>query len=330
MTFSATSVINMTTLPHIENGRHVITEEARALTQLAQSLDNEFEQAIELIAKTKGRFIVSGLGKSGHVGRKIAATFASTGQPSYFVHASEANHGDLGMITKDDTLLLISYSGEAQELTAVIDYAHRFSIPIVCITGKKSSTLARLSNVALILPDVQEACPNGLAPTTSSTLTLALGDALAVALLKSRGFSKNDFKIFHPGGNLGQQLRKVSDFMHTGPKVPLAYFSEKMSTCLLSMTSGGFGILGIIDDSQKLIGVITDGDLRRHMSPDLLEKNAQQVMTCNPVTMREFHLMSDALALFEERSITSVFIVDVNQKVIGIIHIHDCLRRSAA
>jgi arabinose-5-phosphate isomerase len=327
MTFLAISVTNM---PHIDNGRQVILEEATALTQLAHGLNESFAHAIELIERTQGRLIVSGLGKSGHVGRKIAATFASTGQPSYFVHAGEANHGDLGMITKGDTLLLISYSGEAQELTAVIDYAHRFSISIICITGKGQSTLARLSQVALILPEVQEACPNGLAPTTSSTLTLALGDALAVALLKSRGFSKSDFKIFHPGGNLGQQLRKISDFMHMGLKLPLASPFEKMSTCLVTMTAGGFGTLGIVDPNQRLLGIITDGDLRRHMSCDLLEKSADEVMTRTPVTVEANQLMSDALALFEEKAITSVFVVDGNERVVGLLHIHDCLRRSAA
>ncbi len=329
MTFLATNVTNMD-IDLIETSRQVILEEAKALSQLAISLGNSFEKAIELIEKTQGRLIVSGLGKSGHVGRKMAATFASTGQPSYFVHAGEANHGDLGMITQGDTLILISYSGEAQEMTAIIDYARRFSIPIICITGKGESTLARLSNVALVLPNAPEACPNGLAPTTSSTMTLALGDALAVTLLKRRGFSKNDFKIFHPGGNLGQQLRKVEDFMHTGQKIPLATPHHLMSDCLVLMTSGGFGCLGIVDEENHLVGVITDGDLRRHMNPQLLNQKAQDIMTQNPITMEPTMLMSDALALFQEKAITSVFIVDENKKVKGILHIHDCLRRHTA
>jgi arabinose-5-phosphate isomerase len=313
-----------------EKGREVILAEAAALQQLALTLDGTFDEAIEMIEATKGRLIVSGVGKSGHVGKKIAATFASTGQPSFFVHAAEAGHGDLGMITKGDILLLISYSGEARELHAVIDYARRFSVPIIAISGRKNCTLTRLANLSLVLPNVGEACPMGLAPTNSTTLTMALGDALAVALLSSRGFSKHDFKLFHPGGNLGQQLKHVSDYMHKGDKVPLVTRDTPMGECLVKMTHHGFGCVGVLDSDEKLIGVITDGDLRRHMSSNLLEQTASEVMTKNPITLEDDLLMADALAIFEKKAITSLFILDKNNKVQGILHIHDCLRNSVA
>ena len=313
-----------------EKGRQVILAEASALQQLALSLDETFDKAIEMIQTTKGRLVVSGVGKSGHVGKKIAATFASTGQPSFFVHAAEAGHGDLGMITKDDILLLISYSGEAKELHAVIDYAHRFSVPIIAISGRKNCTLTRLSDLSLILPNVGEACPMGLAPTNSTTLTMALGDALAVSLLSSRGFSKHDFKLFHPGGNLGQQLKQVSDYMHKGEKVPLVNEETPMSECLVKMTHHGFGCVGVLNPEERLIGVITDGDLRRHMSSCLLQQSAKDVMTENPVTLEDGLLMADALAIFEKKAITSLFILDDTRKVLGILHIHDCLRNSVA
>lgn len=315
---------------HQEKGREVILTEAAALQQLASTLNGNFDAAIEMIQSTKGRLIVSGIGKSGHVGKKIAATFASTGQPSFFVHAAEAGHGDLGMITKDDTLLLISYSGEARELHAIIDYAHRFSVPIISISGRENCTLTKMANLSLVLPDVGEACPMGLAPTTSTTLTLALGDALAVALLSSRSFSKHDFKMFHPGGNLGQQLKHVSDYMHKSEKIPLVSQTTLMGECLVKMTQHGFGCVGVIDGNEKLVGVITDGDLRRHMSSNLLEQTAKDVMTKNPVTINADSLMADALAIFEKKSITSLFILDNSSKVLGILHIHDCLRNSVA
>ncbi|MBY0281155.1 MAG: KpsF/GutQ family sugar-phosphate isomerase [Alphaproteobacteria bacterium] len=313
-----------------EKGREVVLAEAAALRQLAETLNETFDEAIEMIRAAKGHLIVSGVGKSGHVGKKIAATFASTGQPSFFVHAAEAGHGDLGMVTKEDILLLISYSGEAKELHAIIDYAHRFSIPIISICGKQDSTLARLTNLSLVLPDVGEACPMGLAPTNSTTLTMALGDALAVALLDSRGFSKHDFKVFHPGGNLGQQLKQVSDFMHKGEKVPLVTENTPMGECLVKMTYHGFGCVGVLNKDEKLVGIITDGDLRRHMSSRMLEQTASAVMTKNPVTIERDSLMADAMAIFEKKSITSLFILDENKKVLGLLHIHDCLRNSVA
>lgn len=312
-----------------QKGYSVLIHEAKGIYELAESLGDDFERAVTTISETKGRLIVSGVGKSGHVGRKIAATFASTGQPAFFVHAAEAGHGDLGMITKDDTLLLISYSGEANELHALFHYAHRLQLPIISITSKESSLLAKHSNITLILPNVGEACPMGLAPTTSTTLTMALGDALAVALLSLRGFTKQDFNTFHPGGNLGHQLRSIKDFMHQGERVPLVQADTPMTTCLMRMSASGFGCIGIIDDNECLVGIITDGDLRRHMSDNLLNLNARDVMTKSPVTIAPDALMGDALAIFEKKSITNVFVVDqtsAKNNVLGILHLHDCLR----
>ena len=313
----------------IQKGHDVLIHEAKGLYALAESLGAEFESAVTTIKNTQGRLIVSGVGKSGHVGRKIAATFASTGQPAFFVHAAEAGHGDLGMITKDDTLLLISYSGEANELHALFHYAHRLQLPIISITSKSESLLATHSNITLVLPDVGEACPMGLAPTTSTTLTMALGDALAVALLSMRGFTKQDFNTFHPGGNLGHQLRSIKDFMHHGERVPRAPLDTPMTECLMRMSASGFGCVGIIDDTMRLVGIITDGDLRRHMSENLLSLTASDIMTKNPATIAPDALMGDALALFEKKSITNVFVVDQSRatdNVLGILHLHDCLR----
>ncbi|MES2253343.1 MAG: KpsF/GutQ family sugar-phosphate isomerase [Pseudomonadota bacterium] len=312
-----------------QKGHDVLIHEAKGLYALAESLGTAFELAVTTIADTKGRLIVSGVGKSGHVGRKIAATFASTGQPAFFVHAAEAGHGDLGMITKDDTLLLISYSGEANELHALFHYAHRLQLPIISITSKSASLLATHSNITLVLPDVGEACPMGLAPTTSTTLTMALGDALAVALLSMRGFTKQDFNTFHPGGNLGHQLRSIKDFMHHGERVPLAPSDTPMTECLMRMSASGFGCVGIVGDNKCLVGIITDGDLRRHMSDNLLSLKAIDVMTKSPATIAPEALMGDALALFEKKSITNVFVVDqscAKDNVLGILHLHDCLR----
>lgn len=317
-------------ISHRQIGQEAILIEAKGLQLLANSLGENFNHAVDLIRSHSGRLVVSGIGKSGHVGRKIVATFASTGQPALFVHAAEAGHGDLGMIAKGDVLLLISYSGEAKELGSIIDYAHRFAIPIISITGRENCMLARVSTIALVLPDAPEACPMQLAPTTSTTLTMALGDALAVALLRDRGFSKHDFKIFHPGGSLGQQLKRVSDLMHSGEKLPLANPQTLMSDILVEMTVYGFGCVAVVNESGHLLGIITDGDLRRHMNPQLLEQRADEIMTRQPVTLSPDALMADALAMMESRSITNVFVVDDQNKVAGIIHIHDCLRHSVA
>ncbi len=326
---SNSSVNTHSNVSLIQKGRDVLFHGIKGLKTLAESLDNVFEMAVKTIASTKGRLIVSGVGKSGHVGRKIAATFASTGQPAFFIHAAEAGHGDLGMITKDDTLLLISYSGEASELHALFHYAHRLQLPVISITSKKTSLLAHHSNITLVLPDIGEACPMGLAPTTSTTLTMALGDALAVALLSQRGFSKQDFYRFHPGGNIGHQLRSIRNFMHKDERVPLESPHASITECLIKMSSSGFGCVGIVNANGCLEGIITDGDLRRNISNNLLSLTAADVMTKNPVTIDPEGLMGDALALFEKKSITNLFVVDKNltkNNVQGILHLHDCLR----
>ncbi|MHA1558349.1 MAG: KpsF/GutQ family sugar-phosphate isomerase [Alphaproteobacteria bacterium] len=310
----------------IGTAKEVIKSEADALYQLAECLDSSFEKVVTGILSIKGRIIVSGIGKSGQIGRKISATFASTGQPSFFIHPAEAAHGDLGMVTTDDAVLLISYSGESNELIPLINYCRRFKVPIFSITSRKNSTLFSLSNISLVLPNVKEACPMGLAPTSSTAMTLALGDALAVALLKSRSFTKQDFKILHPGGHIGKQLRFIKDYMHED--IPLAHEDTLMSDCIVTMTSYGFGTVGITqNNTKKLVGIITDGDLRRHMAPNLLNKKAFEVMTKVPHILKEQDLMADAIALFEKQSITCLFIVDDQSHVIGILHLHDCLRR---
>jgi arabinose-5-phosphate isomerase len=312
-----------------QTGQDVIVHEAKGLMILAETLDEHFDQAVSLINQTKGRLIVSGVGKSGHVGRKLAATFASTGQPSFFIHAAEASHGDLGMITRDDTLLLLSYSGEALELHSLLNYGRRLQLPVISITSKHESMLARHSNVTLTLPSVGEACPMGLAPTTSTTMTMAMGDALAVSLLTLRGFTKNDFRTFHPGGNLGRQLRSLKDYMHTGDQIPLVHQNVCIAECIDSISKGRFGCTGVYNDAHHLVGIITDGDLRRHLKHNLLEQKAYTVMTRDPVTIGPDALMGDALVLFQEKAITNVFIVDMKNEhntILGILHLHDCLK----
>lgn len=314
------------TYKHLDVAREVLAQESAGLSHLRESLDETFNQAVDLLARTKGRVVISGMGKSGHVGRKIASTLSSTGQPALFVHPAEASHGDLGMITRHDTLLFLSNSGETAEMTTLINYAQRFSIPSVAITARAKSTLAQMATVCLLLPSTAEACPMGLAPTTSTTMMVALGDALAIALLTDRGFSDQDFHQFHPGGNLGSQLKRVSQVMHGGDKLPLVHPEGIMSEVLLVMTAKGFGCVGVVDEQNRLMGVVTDGDLRRHMSPELLCLKAVQVMTPNPKTINPSVLMGEALALLNEKRITSLFVVDESRCVLGLIHIHDFLR----
>lgn len=313
----------------IETARAALLTETAGLQALANSLGRNFEEAIELIKSISGRIIVTGMGKSAHVARKIAATLASTGQPAYFVHPGEASHGDLGMITAQDLVIALSYSGETQELNALIAYTSRFNIPLIAITGKESGTLAKLSTIALILPKIAEACPMGLAPTTSTTMMMALGDALAITLLSLRGFSSSDFHIFHPGGNLGNSLARVGDRMHKGERLPLVEEQTSMGDVILEMSAKGFGCIGVTNKDQLLTGVITDGDLRRHMSPDLLNQTAIDVMTPKPAIVTVDTLMAEALALLNKKSITSLFVVETlthPAKPCGIIHIHDFLR----
>ena len=266
------------------------------------------------------------MGKSGHIARKIAATLASTGAPSQFVHPAEASHGDLGMITRDDAILALSWSGESAELLTVISYAKRFAIPLIAITAEAASALATAATLTLLLPKAEEACPNGLAaPTTSTTMQLALGDALAVALLERRGFTPSDFRVFHPGGKLGAMLRHVGDIMHKGEELPLVRAETPMTQALIEMSRKSLGCLGIVDGAGTLVGIVTDGDLRRHMGPDLLEKHVADIMNTTPKIVAPTMLVTEALNFLNEKKITSLFVVE-NGKPVGLVHIHDFLR----
>lgn len=313
----------------VQAARRTLALEADALRALADSLDGAFSAAVETLAGIKGRVVVSGMGKSGHIARKIAATLASTGTPSFFVHPGEASHGDLGMITRDDAVVALSNSGETPELSDIVAYTRRFAIPLVGMTGKPGSTLAEAADHALVLPPSQEACPLGLAPTTSTTLMLALGDALAVALLERSGFTAADFRLFHPGGKLGQRLLKVADLMHRSDELPLVGPDTPMSEALVVMSGRGFGSLGIVDGAGTLIGIVTDGDLRRHMAPDLLARPVGTVMTANPMVVEPTQLAAEALQIMNARKITTFFVVAAGTPV-GLLHIHDLLRAGVA
>lgn len=305
-------------------GKRVIRTEYIALKILLKLLPEDFSNSVKIMAHAKGRVVISGVGKSGHIGRKIAATLASTGTPSQFIHATEANHGDLGMITEDDICLLISNSGETQELKQIIQYTRRFQIPLISISSNMDSTLMQNSDYRLNIPSCIEACLTNLVPSVSTTLTLALGDALAIALMELKGFNSISFGVFHPGGKLGSQFLKIKDLMHTNEEIPLISSTAMMSDVILLMTSKGFGLAGVISD-DKLIGVISDGDLRRHMD-GLLSECAEKVSTKNPVTVKANTLGSTALSIMNENKINCLFVVEDNLKPIGIIHIHDLLR----
>ncbi|HSZ95169.1 MAG TPA: KpsF/GutQ family sugar-phosphate isomerase [Bradyrhizobium sp.] len=292
---------------------------------LRSDLGETFARATDLIRQAKGRVIVTGLGKSGHIARKIAATFASTGTPAFFVHAAEAGHGDLGMITTDDVVLALSWSGEQAEMKALITYAKRFKIALIAMTAEGDSTLSQAADVALTLPKAREACPHNLAPTTSSLMLLALGDALAIALLEGRGFTSVDFSVLHPGGKLGAMLKHIGDIMHTGAAVPLKPLGTSMSEALVEMTSKGFGCVGIVDARGAVAGIVTDGDLRRHMRPDLMTALVDDVMTKNPKTIRGNLLASEALEILNASKITALIVTEAN-KPVGIVHLHDLLR----
>ena len=296
---------------------------------LRDGLGGAFAAAVDLIRNGQGRVIVTGMGKSGHVGRKIASTFASTGTPAFFVHPGEASHGDLGMIATGDVIIALSWSGETAELKNLTDYSRRFRIGLIVVTASVDSTLAKTADVVLPLPVAREACPHNLAPTTSSLMQLALGDALAIALLESRGFTAVDFGLLHPGGKLGALLKLVRDVMHSGASVPLAPLGTRMSDALLEMTAKGFGCVGIVESSGKLVGIITDGDLRRHMRPDLLDLTVDAVMTRAPKTVRPDQLISETLEMLNSTKVTALFAVEAG-KPVGILHVHDLLRAGAA
>lgn len=316
----------------VEVARRVLGAEAAGLRSLAASLDDTFGRAVGALAACTGRVVVSGMGKSGHVGRKIAATFASTGTPALFVHPAEASHGDLGMIVPGDAVLALSNSGETAELADIVAHARRFGVPLVAVTGRGASALARAADVALLLPQAPEACPMGLAPTTSTTMQVALGDALAVALLTRRGFTATDFGAYHPGGKLGARLRRVADLMHAGDAVPLGPVDLPMDRALLIMTGKGFGCLGAVGADGRLAGVLTDGDLRRGMGPDLLQRRVGDLMNPSPRTIGADALAADALRVMNEgrRPVTSLFVLDPAGRPQGILHVHDLLRAGIA
>lgn len=312
--------------------RSVLATEAAGLRALAAALDASFGLAVERLASASGRVVVSGMGKSGHVARKIAATFASTGTPALFVHPAEASHGDLGMIVAGDAVLALSNSGETAELADLVAHTRRFALPLVAITARAGSTLASAADVALLLPAAAEACPMGLAPTTSTTMQMALGDALAVALLTRRGFTAADFRQFHPGGKLGARLRRVRELMHAGDAVPLAPLDLPMDRALLVITEKHFGCLGVLGHDGRLVGIVTDGDLRRAMGPGLLQQTVADVMTHAPRTIGPDALAAEALHAMNarERPITALFVVDREGRPAGILHIHDLLRAGVA
>jgi arabinose-5-phosphate isomerase len=313
--------------PFLDTARRVIRTEAAALNTLADSLDGSFKEGIDILMNATGRVIVTGIGKSGHIARKIAATLASTGTPAQFVHPAEASHGDLGMITRNDVVLAISNSGEAPELANLVAFSRRFDIPLVGITKNAKSALGSQCDVVLTLPDLAEACGTGIVPTTSTSMTLAMGDALAVALMEHRSFTAEHFRDFHPGGKLGAQLARVSDLMHAGTEMPLVTLDTPMTDALIEISQKSLGVVGVTAQNGTLAGIITDGDLRRHMD-GLLSLKAADVMTTSPTTISPGALAVEAVAVMNQRKITCVFAVDPDGPAIprGILHIHDCLR----
>jgi arabinose-5-phosphate isomerase len=317
----------------IRSGLRALESEVGGITALMAAMQNglgrPFEAAVEMIRKARGRVVVTGMGKSGHIGHKIAATLSSTGTPALFVHPAEASHGDLGMITPDEVIMALSWSGETAELKNLIDYSRRFRIGLIGVTADAGSTLGRAADVVLQLPQAREACPHNLAPTTSSLMQLAIGDALAIALLESRGFTALDFRDLHPGGRLGAALQFVRAIMHSGDALPLKPQGTRMSDAIVEMTAKGFGCVGIVDAQGRILGIITDGDLRRHMGPKLLDAEVDGVMTRRPITVRPDQLASEALEILNSSKITALFVVEAD-KPVGIVHLHDLLRAGVA
>ncbi|MEM9966643.1 MAG: KpsF/GutQ family sugar-phosphate isomerase [Pseudomonadota bacterium] len=315
------------TIPSLETARRVIQSEAEALRTLAGSLDERFQRAVDIMRDTSGRVIVTGIGKSGHIANKIAATLASTGTPAQFVHPAEASHGDLGMITSADAVLAISNSGEAPELRDLIAYSRRYQIPLIGITSREDSALGAQCDVVLALPKVAEACRTGVVPTTSTAMTLAMGDALAVTLMEHRAFTADHFRTFHPGGKLGAQLSRVEDLMHQGTAIPLVTQTAPMADALMEISGKGFGVTGVTDANGHLVGIITNGDLSRHMD-GLMQLRARDVMTHSPITIEPGALAEKAMGVMNAHKITCLLVVDPSQKNVprGLLHIHDCLR----
>ena len=316
-------------LDDLATGRRVLSMEGQALLSLGDALGPSFSAAVETLSEANGRVIITGMGKSGHIGRKIAATLSSTGTPALFVHPAEASHGDLGMITRQDVVVALSNSGETTELNDIVHYTRRFNIPLVTVVGRDGSSLATNSDISIVLPDSPEACPLGLAPTTSTTMTLALGDALAVALLERLSFSSSKFQELHPGGSLGRRLITVNDIMHVDDHVPLVDLTAPVSEAILVMTAKAFGCVGVVDENGSLVGIVTDGDLRRHMAANLLDLGVEDVMTKTPKAIRPNALAAEAVWIMNQNSITSLFVAQ-NWKPLGIVHMHDCLRAEIA
>ena len=307
-----------------------IDSEIKAIEELKHSLDSSsLTQALDFMQNSKGRIIITGMGKSGHIGKKIAASLASTGTPSFFVHPAEASHGDLGMITEDDVVIAISNSGESRELIDILNYCKRFGIKLVAITKNVESSLGKAGDVVLLLPNNGEACPLGLAPTSSTTATLVLGDILTIGMIERKGFSKEDFNDRHPGGKLGSILKRVSDLMHTGQDMPILDENSNMQAVLLEMTSKRLGCVGFINQAGDLTGILTDGDLRRCLSSKILEEKAVDLMTKNPKTIAPNAMSAEALKIMHDKKITNLFVVE-NKKPVGVIHIHDLLNNGVA
>ncbi len=323
------SATDTTTADSLTAAQRVLTQEADALMLLARGLDERISRALDILAGVTGRVIVTGMGKSGHIARKIAATFASTGTPAQFVHPAEASHGDLGMVTAADAVVALSNSGETFELADIVSHTRRWSIPLIAITGNANSTLGAAADVTLTLPKVGEAGTMAIAPTTSTTMMIALGDALAVALLERKGFSTDDFRALHPGGKLGQRLLRVADLMHVGKELPLISVEAGMQEAILEMTAKTFGCVGAVDAGGNLAGIVTDGDLRRHMNADLMHRTVREVMTEHPRTIRRGALAAEALHAMNEKAITSLFVLE-DRKPVGIVRLHDCLKAGVA
>jgi len=326
---NSSQAVDTNAMSPLASARRTLLHEQQGLEKINVALDGPFgeafEKAVDLIKEAQGRVVLSGVGKSGHIGRKIAATMASTGTPAQFVHATEASHGDLGMVTRQDLIIVLSHSGETSELKDLLMYSRRFNVKLVAITSNAESTLAKTADVALCMPKAPEACPQGLAPTTSTTMQLVIGDALAIALLEAKGFSAHDFHQFHPGGKLGAALSHAGDIMHKGKALPVVNKGTAMSDALLVISEKSFGCVGVVDDAGDLVGVVTDGDLRRHMGADLLGMKVCKVMSHNPKTVERETLASVALEILNSTKITSLFVVD-DGKPVGILHIHDLLR----
>ncbi|MBY3170265.1 KpsF/GutQ family sugar-phosphate isomerase [Rhizobium laguerreae] len=326
--------INLVENSVLESAKRTIETERRGLEALERAFDNglagPFTRAVEVIGDISGRVIVTGVGKSGHIGAKLAATFASTGTPAFFVHAAEANHGDLGMIARDDVVLAISKGGESAELKSIISFTRRFSIPLIAITCSEGSSLAAAADIVLLMPNEQEACPNGLAPTTSTLMQLAIGDALAVALLEARGFTATDFHVFHPGGKLGASLMHVGDIMHTGERLPLVATGTPMPEAITVLSRKHFGCVGVLDEDGRLCGIVTEGDMARNLTRNLAELAVDDIMTRTPKTVRSTVLATAALALLNQHHIGALIVIDEDRRPVGLVHFHDLLRIGVA